>query len=310
MNIGKLFNNIGNKVNTYIKSKQEESIRVQNIINNSKKFYLNNKIIVNNNNLVICNMYEYNEMCAYINLGYAKVIDMLIPINEVVLNIVSIQEKITNNEYMMVLTDKRIIIMDDKMYTCYNYSDVVSFSLISKSLMTQLVYFNDIVILVKVNYNDLLIIYNIVTNDNYRNNLVKEKTKYLCGIVPVYQNINKIKSGISIDNNNQIVFHNKKENNYLCKYDDILNYELMEDNTVVRKKIAREKSQSMGFSKKECYKMTLRVTLTNNNVFELIILEPTTFNNSYYHTDKTYLEFFNFAKEIMDKLDSFNKDIF
>ena len=301
-------NNIINNVSSFIKDKKEEANKLDSIINNSSSFQIDKDIVINEDNIVISNIYEYNEMCPYINLDYSRIIDGIIPINETVLNIVNIVEKKTRNEYIMVLTDKRIIILNKEKYTEYSYDNITNFNLIKKGLMTQLVCFNDVILDINVTYEDLKIIYSLATNPQYRNYILQERNKYLCGIEPVYQKINKIKSGISIGKNNEIVFHNKKKDNYLCKYSDILNYELMEDNTVVLRKWTREKTQAMGFSKKECYKISLRITTSNNKAFDIVILEPTTFNNSYYHTDKTYVEYFNFAKEIIDKLDEYNEE--
>ena len=304
MKINSIISNVG----SFIKDKKDEAIKLDNIINSSMAFNLDKDITVDEDSLVICNMYEYNDMCPYINLDYSKIIDGIIPVDETVISIVNTSEKNNNKDHLMVFTDKRIIIMNKEKYTEYTYDKVSNFSLVKKGLMTQVVCFNNVILDMDLTYEDLGIVYNLVINSDYRNNLVKERNKYLCGIVPVYQKINKLKSGISIGTNNEIVFHNKKAENYLCKYEDILNYELMEDNTVVMRKWTREKTQSLGFSKKECYKMSIRVTTTNNKAFDIIIMEPTTFNSSYYHNDKTYAAYFDFAKEIIEKLDEYNEE--
>ena len=132
---------------------------------------------------------------------------------------------------------------------------------------------------------------------------------YLCGICPVYQKLNKINSGVSIDKYNNVVFHNKKVDNYLCKYSDILNYELLENNVAVLSRRTKESSHSMKFVKKECNKMSLRITLSNNKVINIDILEQNVFGSSYLHTDHNYISNFNFVKEIFDKLDSINPDL-
>lgn len=301
-------NNIINNVGSFIKEKKEEANKLDQVISNSSAFTLDKDVTIDEDNIVTCNMYEYNEMCPYINLSYSNLIDGITPVNETVISIGNIREKNNNNEYIMVFTDKRIIVMNKEKYTDYTYDKVINFSLVKKGLMTQVICFNNVIIDIDVTYEDLRIIYSLVTNPEYRKSLVKKRNEYLCGIEPKYQRINKLKSGISIGTNDEIVFHNRKEENYLCKYSDILNYELMEDNTVVMRKWTREKTQSLGFSKKECYKMSLRVTTSNNKAFDIIILEPTTFNSSYYHNDKTYMEYFNFAKGIIEKLDEYNEE--
>lgn len=304
MGINKIINNVG----SFIKEKKEEASKLDAIITNSSAFTLDKDVSINEDNLVTCNMYEYNDMCPYINLEYSKLIDGITPVNETVISIGNIREKNNRNEYIMVFTDKRIIIMNKEKYTDYTYDKVINFSLVKKGLMTQVICFNNVILDIDVTYEDLRIIYSLVTNPDYRKSLLAKRNEYLCGIEPKYQKIDKFKSGISIGTHDEIVFHNKKNENYLCKYSDILNYELMEDNTVVMRKWTREKTQSLGFSKKECYKMSIRVTTTNNKAFDIIIMEPTTFNNSYYHNDKTYMAYFDFAKEIIEKLDEYNEE--
>ena len=302
--------NIFNKVNDYVNNKKEEKEIYNQKVANSKVFLLDNNIIINNDNLVIGNSYEYNDMCPYIDIEFAKIIDGIIPINETVLYIVYITQKINNESYVIVFTDLRIIIMNKEKYTNLGYNNITSFEIINKSLMSQIINFNGIILGIDINQDELSIIYNLISNIEYRNNYIIEKRKYLCGIIPVYQRLNKISSGISIDSNNIVVFHDKKINNYICRYEDILNYEVMEDNTPVIKRKTNEQSHTMGFSKKECMHMTIRVTLVNNQVFEINILEPSTFNSVYSHTDSKYINEFNFVKEIIDKLDSMNDKLY
>ena len=84
----------------------------------------------------------------------------------------------------------------------------------------------------------------------------------------------------------------------------------MEDNTPVLKRKTREQSHAMGFTKKECSKMTMRVTLNDGNIFEIEILDQKIFGGTYDHNDTNYINHFKFAKEIMDKLDSLNTELF
>ena len=302
--------NIFNKVNDFVNAKKEEHELYNQKIANSKVFELTNNVTINENYVVLGNAYEYTGMCPYIDLEFAKTIDGIIPINEVVLSIVYLTQKKDNENYIMVFTNLRIIVMDKEKYHNYNYNEITTLGVIGKYLMSQVVDFNGIIVGMDITQTEFNIIYGLITDIQYRNNYIMEKSKYLCGINPIYQKLNKISSGISIDQNGIIVFHNKKINNYICKYSDILNYEIIEDNTPVLKRKTNEQSQAMGFSKKECMQITLRVTLTNNQVFEINILEPTTFSNSYSHTDSRYIIEFDFVKEIMDKLDSMNDKLY
>ena len=304
------FKDMFNKVNSLIKEKQQEHEQYNQRVANSKVFTLNNSIQINNDNIVLGNAYEYANTCPYIDFDFAKIIDGMIPLYETVLMLGYFTQKKDNENYLMILTDIRIIIMDKEKYTNINYNEITKFEIISKSLMSQIVDFNEIIIGIDINSEELELMYNLLTNISYRNNYIVEKKKYLCGITPIYQKLNKINSGISIDQNKIVVFHDKKINNYICRYDDILNYEVMEDNTPVIKRKTNEQKQAMGGTKKECMRMTLRVTLTNNQIFEISILEPSTFNSTYNHSDSKYTTEYNFLKEIVDKLDSMNDKLY
>ena len=301
--------NMINKINDFVNTKKEEYELYNQKVANSKTFELTNQI-VSNNNINDGNSYEYASMRPYIDLSFAKIIDSIIPLNEIILSVNYFTQKKDNESYVMVLTNLRIIIMDKEKYRNYNYNEITKFEIITKSLMSQIIDINDIIISLDVSQEELDTIYNLITNIDYRNNYIIEKSKYLCGIRPVYQRLNKISSCITIDDNKNIVFHDKKINNYLCRYADILNYEVMEDNTPVLRRKTNESSHMMTFSKKECMHMTFRVTLNNNQSFEINILEPTTFNSIYSHTDSRYTTEFNFIKEIVDKLDSMNDKLY
>ena len=304
-----IINKVTNKVSNFVNEKKKEWELYNQTIDNSLLFTLD-KAIQNNNSVNEGNITEYKDMCPYINDNQANNISNLIPLNEIVFYIVQVEQKKDNQVLIIILTNLRIIIMKDNLYTELGYSDIKVLQLVNKSFMTQVINFNGIILGIDLNQNDLNVFYNLITNMEYRNTFINEKIKYLCGIIPVYQRLNIINSGISIDNNKNIVFHNKKVNNYLCRYDDILNYELLEDNTPVIKRRTNDDNTSMPFSKKECMQIKLRVTMINNQVFEINILEPSTFNNTYNHMNSTYIKNYNFGKEIMDKLDSLNEKLY
>ena len=305
-----IINKVTSKVTGFVNEQKEKYEANNQLIEGSRLIELTNDIAINEEYLCEGNWKEYSDMCSYINSDYARLIDGLIPMNEIVLNIFCITVKKNNASFIVVLTNLRILVMDKQKYNTYDYSVITNFYLVSNGFMSSIININNIIMDIDVNKEELNIIYSLMTNSEYRNSIYDEKIKYLCGITPVYQRLNDINSGISIGQNNVIVFHDKKEKNYLCKYDEILQYEIMEDNTPVMKRKENEQSTSMPFSKKECMHMNLRVTLNNNQIFEITILEPTTFNSTYLHTNSTYMKQFNFTKEIMDKLDSMNDKLY
>lgn len=301
--------NMINKVSGVIRDKKAQIEDYQQKVRQSKIFNINEDIIINEDELILGNIYQYTSMCSYINTNQAKLIDALIPLNEEVIYIVHATQKVDNQELILVLTNIRVIIINQDKYTHLSYNDIPGMEIISNSLFTQIINFGGVILGIDLEQNDLNIFYNILSDVNYRNNYVNEKIKYLCGITPVYQKLNKINSGISIDQNNNIVFHDRKNSNYLYKYDDLVNYEVLEDNTPVIKRKTREQSHAMGFTKKECSKMTMRVTPNDGRVFEIEIIEPKVFGGSYDHNSSEYMKEYDFVKEIVDKLDSMNKDL-
>lgn len=303
------FNNIFNRVNNFINSKKSANELYKQKLSNSSLFQLNYDIVQNNDYLVEGHWYDYCNMCPNLNIDKAKIIDSVIPINETVINIIFCTQKINNENFFIVFTNYRWFIFSNIKYMLYKYEDIKIFELINKSLMTQIVNLNGVILGLDISQKDLNIIYSLIYNLEYRNYLIKEKISYLCGINPIYQKLSRINSGISIDKDNNIVFHDKKEKNYICKYQDILNYELLEDNVAVLSRRTKETNHSMRFGKKECNRMCLRITLKNNQIFNIDILEPTMFGTSYLHTDKNYIDNYNFVKEIFDKLDSINPDL-
>lgn len=305
-----VINKFTSKVTNFVNEKKKAYELYNQRVNNSLKFNLNMNINVGDENILEGKIAEYKEMCVYLNDKQALAIASLIPLNETVIYIVQITQKIDDQIYFMILTNLRIIILKGNLYSEMGYNSITAFELINKSFMSQTINFNGVILGIDVNQNDLNILYSLLVNIDYRNNYINELKRYLCGINPIYQRLNKINTGISIDANKNIVFHNKKINNYLCKYDDILNYELMEDTTPVMKRKTKDENTSMPFSKKECMQISLRVTMVNKQVFEIIILEPSTFNNTYSHTNSTYMKNYNFGKELMEKLDSLNDTLY
>ena len=103
----------------------------------------------------------------------------------------------------------------------------------------------------------------ILTNNEFRNNFINEKTKYLCDIIPTYQIFNNINSGISIDKDYNIVFHSSS-NNYLVPLNNLSNYEILIDNNCVISK-NQSRNTSINSFHSNCYTITLRITTTNNS---------------------------------------------
>ena len=252
---------------------------------------------------------ELKNLCPNLTDDSAKFLANVIPIWETYLFVFIITAKRTGDKYYMICTNRWIWFINDYSYKIVKYNEIYLFEVIKKSLMSQYVNFNQIVFIINDYINNVNKLIKFCNDKGYRDNEIETRCKYLCGIIPVYQNINKIMSGISIDNNKNIVLHDRKKNNIKCTYDQIEDYELMEDQTAVLKKKQAEDSHAIPFAKDSCSRISIRVTFKNNTLFLMTILEPSAFSNQYSHNDTIYKENFAFAKGIIDTLESFNPNI-
>ena len=174
--------------------------------------------------------------------------------------------------------------------------------------MSKIILLNNI--LLEINGTDTKIqqFLSILTNPEKREQIIKEKTAYLCDITPTYQKINSIGSGISIDNQSNIIFHTKQRN-YKLNIKDINNYEILLDNQVIFSKNSNTSNKITNFQN-NCYQISLRITSKNSEMIIIPILEPSTFGSKYQRQDTIFQKNINFAKSIMDKIDSLKENNF
>jgi len=238
--------------------------------------------------------------CPDINKEKAELITKLIPINETFLTINYSKEIKTNKEYYLIATNKYFWIITQNAYGALSYSST-SCQIIKNNLLSKTILLNNI--LLEVNGTDTKInnLINILTNQPYRENIIKEKTNYLCEIIPTYQKINSNYSGISLDNNNTIVFHNKVEN-YKTNINEIAFCEILLDNNITFS--TKNNNQKITTFLNDCYQITVRITLKNNKTITLPILEPNTFNSKYQRTDTIFQTNLKFDKDLIEKINS------
>ena len=237
--------------------------------------------------------------CPDINNEKALLISKLIPVNETYLSVLYAKELLTNEEYFIIPTNKYLWIMNTKNYGAYEYNSIKC-SIIKNSLMSKTLLLNNVVIEVNGSNSILENFLNIINDSNYREKKILEKTSYLCNIVPIYQLINEIESGISIDNNNNIVFHSK-EKNHKCNINEIDNYEILLDNqTYTSKNIAS--STSISSFQNNCYQIHLRITLKDNTIISIPILQQNAFGTKYNSHETIFKKNIEFAQKIIDKI--------
>lgn len=295
-----MFDKLINKFNTI----KEENKKYNELLNNSLTF-TNLKELPDLNNIITKK--EPNKIisiCPDLNKEKATIINKLIPIDETYIDILYAKEIKTNIDYWFILTNKQIWIINEKKYGIIPYQNITNCYIVKNNLMSKIIYLNNIIIEINGNDNKINNFINLITNTEIRNKIIEEKTNYLCNITPIYQLINNINTGISIDKNNNIVFHSKN-NNYKTTPNELINYEILIDNNSIISK-NQETKTSINTFQNSCYSITLRIT-TNSNTFTIPILEQNSLGTKYNTHDSIYINNLDFAKEIINKLNEICK---
>ena len=285
---------------------KEENKKYNELLNNSLTFTNLSKLPVLDNTTTKKDPNKITTICPDLNKEKATIINKLIPINETYLDILYIKEIKTNTDYWLILTDKQIWIINEKVYGIIPYQNITICNIVKNNIMSKIINLNNIIIEINGNDDKINNFINIITNNEIRNKIIEEKTSYLCNITPTYQLINNINSGISIDDNKTIVFHSKN-NNYKTTSNELINYEILIDNTSIISK-NQETKTSINTFQNSCYSISLRIT-TNNNTFQIPILEQNSLGTKYNTHDSIYINNLNFAKEIINKLNEICKSI-
>lgn len=237
--------------------------------------------------------------CPDINDEKAKMISKLIPIDETYLDVFYMKEVLTNKEFYLIPTTKYLWFINTKEYGAFYY-DNLKCSIIKNNLMSKILILNNILIEINGNNTKIDNLINIINDKKYRDEKIKEKTAYLCGIIPIYQKINSLFSGISIDNNKNIVFHTK-ENNYKYTIEQIENYEILLDNQIYTSKKTTT-TKSIGSFQNSCYQITIRITTKEGQIISIPILNQNTFGTKYNNNDSIFQKSLKFANSILNKL--------
>ena len=237
--------------------------------------------------------------CPDINKDKATIISKLIPISETYLTALYATEIKTNKEYYLVPTNKYLWIINQNSYGIFQYQSFQC-EIIKKNLMSKTILINNILLEITGSDTKIYNLISILTNPAIRESIIQEKTGYLCGITPIYQKINSIHSGISLDNSHNIVFHNKNQN-YRCTPNAIAYYEILLDNSVILSNKNNANNRLTTFQN-SCSQISIKITTKDNQNFIIPILEPSTFNTKYNRQDTIFQTNLNFAYELVNIL--------
>ena len=147
--------------------------------------------------------------CPDLNDTKAKLIINTIPIDELPLVVIYTKEIKSNKEYYFVPTTRFLWIINQYGYLKYEYSNV-TMRIIKSGLMSKSVYFNNH--MMEMNGDKVDYLSNLINNKELRNQEIINKLATLCGVNPKLRIINNIGTGISVDNQRNIVFHTKDLN--------------------------------------------------------------------------------------------------
>lgn len=300
-----MFKDILNNIQKKLESKKIEMNNYNNLVDTTTIFKNLFPIPSTNQEITDQKLSYIQNNCPDINKEKATIIAKIIPISETYLEVYYTKEVLTNKEYYLIPTNNYLWVINQTTYGAFHYKDL-NIQIIKNNIMSKIILLNNILLEINGNDNKINTLTNIISNEEYRNNVIKEKNNYLCNITPIYQSINSIGSGISIDKEKNIVFH-KKEENLKTNINNLENYELLVDNQSILSKTSYSSNKMTSFSS-SCYSISIKITTKDNKIFIIPILEPNTFGSKYNNHDTIYQENFNFAKNIIEKLKSIQEN--
>lgn len=292
--VGKIKNKI-NEVNQNYEEYQKQLVAAdvitslqpyQNEPNPNKRIDPN--IIVNN--------------CPDLNIAKARLILNALSMTELHLCVLYAKEIKTNQEYYLVPTTNYLWIMSQLGYIKYEYSEL-TMNVIKGGLLSKVIKLNNFIF--DVTGDKIEFFNNLINNIDFRNEEITKTKSTLFGLEPVLRIITSLESGITIDNNKNIIFHTKEFNK---KYhiSELDNYELyLDNNSTIEKRTKMSVRITAG--KNSCYEMKLKITPKNETSFFIPILPRSPFEKMYQNTSESYMNSFKLSREIIDLLDDLNE---
>ncbi len=300
-----MFKQLLTKVQNKYKEKLEENEKYNellNKVNTLPNFYnysysQNNKPTISNKLLM--------DICPDLNENDAIIIREVIPINELVLSCIYANECKTNVKFYFIATTKYLWLINKEGYLKYNYQDL-TIEIIKNSMLSKTILLSNMLFSINGSNEMLIEFIKLLQDSNYREDKINKKLEILCNTIPTIYYLNDIASGISIGTKNEVVFHTKTFH-YKYNIKEIINYELLLDNTVIEEKKSTHRNRITA-NKNSCYEMMIRIT-TDNNIFYIPILEKNAFSSLYSSTSKEFREGKEFASNIINILDALDNKL-
>ena len=292
-----------NGVQEKYRKKQEEDIKYQELLQTAVSLPAFCSLPVIDKKTFTISYKILMELCPDLNESAAIIVRRVIPIDEICLSCLYAIECKTNLKFYFIATTKYLWLIHSNGYLKYSYTDL-TVQLVKNGLMSKVLLIANMLFDVH-GLNDVVGQFIMLIQDaSYRDELISKELQLFCGTVPRVFYLNDIASGISLGENNEIVFHTK-EFHYKYFINDIKNYELLLDDMVVREKRSNRKSL-LTANKTSCYQMNLRVT-TSDRVFLIPIIEKTAFMTLYSSTSNIFMENRDFADKLVNLLDDLDE---
>lgn len=235
-----------------------------------------------------------------INLVEAGLIDKLIPCSETIIDIKRSKETKTEIEYIFICTNRQLWVMNKNEYRCYDYENIAIAQIVNPSIMSQNVNFENMAFTIDGSENDVNRFLDIIKNSEFRNNVIISSTKYLLGLVPVVQLLNKDIVGVSFGESGQIVLHNGIDMSKIVNINDILYMQILLDGNVVQEK-GRRDAQSLVSSEVPCRKISLKFVM-QNEIFAIDVMKENLMGTLIKREDSAYQNAIEFARKIADAI--------
>ena len=300
-----MFKQLLTKVQNKYKEKLEENEKYNELLNKANTLPNFYNYSYSQNNKPTISYKLLMDICPDLNENDAIIIREVIPINELVLSCIYANECKTNVKFYFIATTKYLWLINKEGYLKYNYQDL-TIEIIKNSMLSKTILLSNMLFSINGSNEMLIEFIKLLQDSNYREDKINKKLEILCNTIPTIYYLNDIASGISIGTKNEVVFHTKTFH-YKYNIKEIINYELLLDNTVIEEKKSTHRNRITA-NKNSCYEMMIRIT-TLDNTFLIPILEKNAFTTLYSSTSKEFRENREFASTIINILDALDNKL-